>query len=158
VLSKADRRDQAEPILREAMKVFEQAACDFPADLFLRQEQAFSRRSLADLLNGLGRVDEAEREHRVAIAQYAALKAVAPQNSFYFREEAFSTWILGTMLEGADRLDAAAAEYGKAIALYEKASVEFPNQAVFTQDMVPLRLRLAELLRRREGPAEAKAM
>src|SRR5207249_10676513 len=91
------RSNEALQAYREALQVFEQAARDFPAELFLRQEQGFSRRQLGDVLNELGRGDEAEQQYREAIKLYAALAADVPQDAFYRQEEAYTTWMLAVM-------------------------------------------------------------
>jgi hypothetical protein len=61
VLSAAGHRAEAETVLRDAVQAFEQAASDFPAEPFLRQELAFSRRRIGDLAAEAGQIDEAER-------------------------------------------------------------------------------------------------
>ena len=139
VLTKAGQCGRAEPLLREALQVFEQAARDFPTQPFHRQEQAYTRRQLGDALINLGRIDEAVSEARAAVALYAGLKAAAPTNLFYCRVEADMASRLAHMLEGAGRREAAALAYRQAIALHQKACAALPKDE-------QLGLQLAELL------------
>ncbi len=156
-LAKSGRHAEAEPILREGLKVFEKAATNFPAEPFMKQEQACSYRLLADLLGELRRTDEAERGYREAIRIYAGLAADAPQNAFYRQEEAYSTWMLAALLESGDRLDSAEAAYRCAVALHENASAKFPKEAVLTERLAAVELRLAELYVRLGRTNEATA-
>jgi tetratricopeptide (TPR) repeat protein len=147
LLSAANRSEEAEAVLGEALQVFEQAARDFPADRFLLQEQAFSHRHLGNIANASGRVDESERHYRASIDLYVALQIAAPANVLYSREAAYTTWMLGLILDRAGRADAAASEYDKAIALYRRAVVDFPAEA-------GLKETLAEVLRQRGNLAK----
>src|SRR5207253_1463311 len=103
--------------LRENLLVFEQAIRDFPAELFLLQEHAFSLRHLGDLLSDQGQVkqvDEAVHCYRDAIETYVKLSATVPQNVVYPQEAGYSSWMLAMILERAGRIDAAEAEYRQA--------------------------------------------
>jgi serine/threonine protein kinase/tetratricopeptide (TPR) repeat protein len=145
VLSGADQFEPAAACLREALRVFEQGGRDFPAQLYLGQEQAYTRRQLAEALTRMGQVDEAERHQRAAVALYGDLKTVAPTNSFYWKEEAFSAWMLGLLLEGAGRRETANSAYRQAILLHQKAATAFPDDRELSS-------RLAQLLHNK-GPS-----
>jgi serine/threonine protein kinase len=146
ILRQKGQHEQAEQVLSDTVKVFEKAVQEYPAEPFMRQEQAFSRRLHGDVLEQLGRVAEGESEYRAAIALYVGLKASVPTNSFYREEEGYTTWMLAEMLQRANLLDAAEAEYRQAIALHEKASADFPNEKVLTERLGTIKVLLAELL------------
>jgi serine/threonine protein kinase/TPR repeat protein len=116
------RRDDAERILREALKVFDQAVFDFPDNEYFRQEQAFSHRKLGQLVESAGRTSESEDHYCTAIRVYAALAKESPTNSFYRNEEAYTTWTLAELLDRAGRREEAANVYRQAAEQYRKAS------------------------------------
>ena len=150
--------EQAEQVLRDSVELFAKAVQEYPAEPFMRQEQAFSRRLHGDVLEQLGRVAEAESEYRAAIDLYVGLKTAVPTNPWFRQEEAYTTWMLAEMLQRANLLDAAEAEYRQAITLHEKASADFPNETVLIERAVTIKVHLAELLRRNGRLAESGAM
>src|SRR5262249_38732464 len=89
---------EAKVVAREAAQALDQAAQDPSGEPLPRQEQAFNRRRLGDLLGGLGRPGDAEQQYRDALRLYSALAAGAPQNAVYRRDQASSTWGLVNLL------------------------------------------------------------
>jgi serine/threonine protein kinase len=158
MLRQNGHNQQAEQVLLDTVELFEKAAREYPDELMMQQEQAFSRRLHGDVLEQLGRVADAVSEYRAAIALYAELKAEAPMNTFYSQEEGYTTWMLAKMLQRANRLDAAEAEYRQAIALHEKAIADFPNETVFAERLGMIKMDLDDLLLQSKKLTEAGSM
>jgi len=157
VLSATGRPDEAERVLNEALQVFQKAAVKFPAEPFMRQEQAWTLVKFGSLMESDGRLDEAEQRFRSAAEVYAALKQQFPKNSWYLHEEGFATWMLAGILQRAGHQDEAEAEFRRAISLHEKGIQDFPDKLDVKVRLTAIRGNLANLLRAEGKSAVADA-
>jgi tetratricopeptide (TPR) repeat protein len=158
VLAETDRRGAAIEVIRQALQTFEKAVQDFPGYPNLRQEQAFTHRTLGDLHEGLGQLDDTERHYRAASELYATLKTEVPGNWFYHAEEAYTTWMLAAKLEQAGRFDAAVAYYRQALTLHEQAMGGFPHRGDFRSRRDSVRKGLVSLLNDQGKKTEAETI
>jgi tetratricopeptide (TPR) repeat protein/tRNA A-37 threonylcarbamoyl transferase component Bud32 len=147
---------EAEAAYREAIKLQQQLAAEFPNRPEFRQDLAISHNNLGVLLRDTGRLKEAEAAHRDALAIRKQLAAEFPNRPDYRHELATSHANLGILLYQTGRLAEAEAALRYAVAMFKQLAAEFPNRPEFRQDLARNHNNLGNLLSAIGRPKEAE--
>jgi tetratricopeptide (TPR) repeat protein len=124
ILFSTGRPKEAEQTAREALRVFEALAAEYPKKRFYRQETAFSHGLLSSIFANTGRPGLAVASRRQSVALYAGLVAEVPNSSFYRHAFAYSCRYLGNDLQANQQTPEAEEAYRQALAVYTKLVAE----------------------------------
>jgi len=140
------RHNEAEELVGQALKLFEQLGVEFPRELYFRQETAMSRLLLAFSLKAQGRLPEAVENFQQAVVLYAGLVADSPDNLFWRTGLAFTHVNLGHALKDSRRTQDAEDAYRQAVSLHEKLVQEAPKVVDYRKRLASSQSDLAHLL------------
>jgi tetratricopeptide (TPR) repeat protein len=146
----------AEAAYRQALKLREQLAADFPTHPDYRQDLATSHHNPGNLLSDIGQPQEAEAAYRAALKLQEQLAADFPSRPDYRQDLAASHNNLGNLLRDTGRLNEAEQSYRQALKLREQLAAEFPNQPDLRNDLAGTLVNLAILCNQRRDFAAAR--
>jgi tetratricopeptide (TPR) repeat protein len=136
----------AEAAYRQALKLQEQLAAQFPTRPDYRQALAASHNNFGNLLAGTGRPREAEEAYRAARKLYEQLVADFPTRPDFRQDLANSCNNLGVLLAGSGQLKEAEEAYRQALKLRKQLADEFPTRPDFRQALALSHNNLGNLL------------
>jgi tetratricopeptide (TPR) repeat protein len=150
-------RSEAVSGYREAIRLSERLATDFPAVPEYRQDLAMSHNNLGLLLADLGKRTEAEAAYRQALALREKLAADFPAVPEYRQGLAHIHNNLANLLNRPGKLPEAEAAYRQALSLQEHLAADFPAVPAYRQDLAMSHNNLGFLLADLGKPAQAEA-
>jgi serine/threonine-protein kinase len=133
MLQRLGQNDEAEAAYRQATKLRERLADDFPAEPRYRRDLAEGLMNLGVLLKHLGRGGEAEAAHRRAVNLRARLVTVrdGKAQAGDLSELALSLFNLGALLQEQGKAGEAGTSYRQAIAFQEQLVEAVPASAEY---------------------------
>jgi serine/threonine protein kinase len=122
-----DRKGEAELYYRQAIKLYQPMASDFPGEQLYRSELGRCTFDLATLLLGIQRPSEAETAYREAIGLFRKLVAESPAVPAYRSQLGDACNNLGALFRTGKKLKEAEEMFREAVALGEKVRSESPD-------------------------------
>ena len=152
------RRDEAEREHRRAVEIYSGlvALADPVSGRFHRQELAWTRRHLGDVLRRANRVAEAEAELRSVVELCDALAAEHPRDPMYPQWAGEALWSLGDTRLQSNRFDEAEQDYRGALNRYAALAADYPDKRFYRQEQGFSLRKLAHLMERAGRPADAE--
>jgi tetratricopeptide (TPR) repeat protein len=141
---------------REAIRLWEQLATDFPATPEYRHELARSHGNLGLLLVDLGQGVEAEAAYRRALGLWEKLATDFPAAPVYRHKLGNSHNNLANAFRRLGKYPEAEAAYRQAVALHEELAADFPAAAEYRHDLAGEHTNLGSLLMEQGKLSEAE--
>jgi serine/threonine protein kinase/tetratricopeptide (TPR) repeat protein len=149
------RHAEAEETLREALRLFEALAAEYPMQPYYRQETVWGHRLLSWLFSSTGHPRPAAEQLGQAVTIYEGLIADAPDNSFYRQNAGDCYTDLGDQRRVAGQVAQAEEAYNQALRTYEKL-VARSRTADYHLRIGWIQVNLAELFRDTRRPKQAE--
>ncbi len=135
VRARLGEEKEAEVAYREAARLYEQLAADFPSRSEFRDGLAKSHLNLGVLLCATGRLKEAEAVYTEAHAVAARLAAEFPTRPDFSKGLAGIKTCVGNLFFATGRLKDAEGTYAEVLTLRKKLANDFPNQAEYRWEL-----------------------
>jgi tetratricopeptide (TPR) repeat protein len=150
--------EEAERAYRDALKLQQQLAADFPTVPAYRQDLARSHQNLVNLLHAAGRLQDAETAYLDAIRLKEQLAADFPTVPAYRQALAGIHNNLGILLAARGRHQEAEKAYHRALALGKQLAAEFPNMPDYRNELAGTMVNVALISRDRKEFLEAREL
>jgi len=115
----------AERLYEQSRVVFSQLEADYPTNAYYRQEQGFSLRKIASVMERGNRMGKAEATLRKSLDFYRQIASEQPDSGFYRNEVAWVLWDLARVLRVQGRLAEAV--------LLEREGAKAGNEVILNQ-------------------------
>ena len=138
---------EAEPIFREAIRMFHQLVEKNPDRHNFPETLGHTQWKLGEFLHKMGRPGEAEKVFLEALQVFDTAARDFPARLFFRQEQAFTHRYLAREAQSLRRMDDAARHYREAIKLYAGLAAEAPDNPLYSRDEAYTISMLAALLR-----------
>ena len=149
-------REEAVPVLRQALDIFERLARDHPAVADYQTDLAASHNSVGDSLGALGRFDGARAAYARAVEIDERLARDHPAVADYQASLARALGSLGNLLLVANRLDEARTTFARAVEIDERLARDHPTVPDYQAGLAISHRNLGDLLREMGRTDEAR--